>query len=84
LKAQAILLKYGINPANDLRNLVWAPNWGHSEQYVLDVVAALVEADANASKFTSEAKKVKLIEATLRELAEDYIHGERWPRKVVK
>jgi hypothetical protein len=79
------MLKYGINPFIDVRNLAWAPNWGHSTQYVRDVVAALKEVDAEieAAKLTKEEGAAR-IALTLKKLADDYIKGERWPRKVKK
>jgi hypothetical protein len=69
-ESQAILRRYNIDPYLGRENLAWAPNWGHPDQYALDVLAALRRADQNVG--TRQA-----IINTLRRMARDYIAG-RW------
>ena len=37
-ETQDILRKHGIDPFQDRRNLVWAPNWSHTDEYARDVL----------------------------------------------
>ena len=71
-QSRDILEKYGIDPFFDQENLVWAPNWGHSDQYAADVLAALKEADEVGTR--------EAVVAALQKLAKDYNKG-RWRPK---
>jgi len=72
LRSQQILLKYGIDPFYGRENLIWAPNWGHADQYAMDVWSALQKADKDVG--TMEA-----IVKTLQKLGKDYVDGKWRP-----
>ena len=48
MEGRVLLIRYGIDPVTDPGNLVGAPNKGHSEENITDVVNALQRAERNA------------------------------------
>lgn len=65
--ARQILRMNGINPYTDQANLVWVPNWSHTQEYARDVLAALLPVkDQGAAA----------VEQVLKQLVRRFIAGE--------
>jgi hypothetical protein len=67
-----ILWDYKINPYTARENLVWAPNWGHPDNYAEDVRDALKKAVATGGTYAEIRQRII---KTLAALADDYVIG---------
>jgi hypothetical protein len=64
--ARQILRAVGIDPFDGKENLVWAPNWKHSEAYAKHVLTGLQRVEGKGKRF---------VVLELNSLARDFIPG---------
>ncbi len=66
-EANRAIRSYGLDPTKGVFNLEWAPNWGHPEEYCIDVAEAILEAE--------DLKNVRQWIAILQEMGLRYNDG---------